>query len=158
MNRQKQTTLYSFQDWNGYQVLSLTQSWPTLSPPIHSIDVSNFKDIGVTIIGTGWVANVKIKWTFSEANMHWLPQNRDGNASPTSNGIPNFSIAPSLTNQWSYIESIDYDSGLPYAWSTWIDITSLDTVKMFEVNSNLLSRISFQVTGNVYIQVSWYSS
>lgn len=156
MHRNKQTTLYSFQDWNAYRVDSLTQSWPTLTPVTHAIGVADFKDVGITVIGTWAIANVKVKGSLSEPNMHWLPQNRDGNASSTVSGIPNFGASPSITNQWSYIQVMDIQDGMPLDGNTGIDITALDNVRMFEANTNILSFISFEVVGNVYIQISCY--
>lgn len=51
---------------------------------------------------------------------------------------------------------MDIQDGMPLDGNTGIDITALDNVRMFEANTNILSFISFEVVGNVYIQISCY--
>ena len=67
---------------------------------------------------------------------------------PTQDTAPDFSDTASATNRRGYIQMIDLDNGDPVDGSTGIVFAGTDSVKLYEVNTNLLDFISFQVTGH----------
>lgn len=69
---------------------------------------------------------------------------------PTQTLAPDFSASASTTNKWGYIQMIDLDNGDPVDGSTGIVFSGTDSVRLYEINTNLIDFIDFEV--------SWYSA
>ena len=69
---------------------------------------------------------------------------------------PDFTSAASATNTWSYIQSVDLNTGVPINGSTGIVYTGSDSVSLVEVNTNALDFLTVVVTaesaGNITVK------
>lgn len=63
-----------------------------------------------------------------------------------SEDCPDFSAARSLTNQWEYIELVDYESSSNIDGSTGIAVTSNSSCRLLELNVNGLKWINIEVS------------
>lgn len=89
---------------------------------------SDFRNAIVTISTTG------------SANMTIKCQGSIGQNSPT------FTSAASPTNQWDYVQMVDLQDGNPVNGDTGVVLTGTDDTRTFEVNTNALDYITFNVT------------
>lgn len=63
-----------------------------------------------------------------------------------ADSTPDFSAAQSESNQWSYVQIIDLESGDPIDGNTGISLNASQH-EMFEINDNGLNFINFIVSG-----------
>ena len=67
---------------------------------------------------------------------------------------PTFSSAASITNQWDYIEVIDYESGSAIDGDTGVSVATADDYRMFEANINGLQYLSARLTARTEGEVT----
>lgn len=93
-----------------------------------TINVSDFRNVVVKI----WTASsasltVKCQWAIWQT-------------------APNFGTAQSVSNHWDYIQMVDLQDGSFVNWDTGFVVTGTDDFRLFEINTNLLNFITFNVT------------
>lgn len=95
------------------------------------IDVRDYRNIVVSI-GTASSANMTIKCKGSIGEV---------------NGAPSFvEASKSPTNQWEYIQMVDLNDGTAYSGNTGCVFSGTDGVRMFAVNVDNLSYLTFDIT------------
>jgi len=71
---------------------------------------------------------------------------------------PTFTSAASATNPWGALQMIDLDDGSPVNGSTGVVVSGTDIVKLYEVNTNTIDWLAFDVVsrsaGSVTITIT----
>lgn len=95
------------------------------------VDVRDYKNIAVSI-GTSGNANMTIKCKGSLGEV---------------NSAPTFvEASKAIGNQWEYIQMVDLNDGTSYAGNTGCVFTGTDGVRMFAVNVDNISYLTFDIT------------
>lgn len=83
-----------------------------------------------------------------------------GTLEDTANTI-DFNSARSITNPWEYINIVDLNDRSTIVGDTGLAFAGLDDYRLFEINTNALSRITIDVSlwtaGNLYAALKGYS-
>lgn len=90
--------------------------------------VSDFRNAVVSISTTGG-ANMTIKCQTA-----------------LGSSLPNFAAAQTPTNAWDYAQMVDLEDGNPIEGDTGIIFTGVDDTRQFEVNTNSIDWLNFNVT------------
>ncbi len=72
----------------------------------------------------------------------------DVNTTSATETYPNFAVADSVTNPWSYLQIVDLNTGVFSTGSTGVAITTAGTYK-YEVNVNAVRWVGLEISGYV---------
>lgn len=89
--------------------------------------------------------NVVVTVTATNATVFFQGSIQDAEGGSLS--IPNFAASSSVTNQWSFVNVVDYQDDSKLPGNTGIAFTTAAT-RTFEFNTNGLSWVNMQITGN----------
>lgn len=89
--------------------------------------------------------NVVVAVTGTNATVLFQGAIQDSSDAPLT--APDFTAASSATNQWAYMDVVDYQDDSKNPGNTGIAITTAVT-RIFEFNTNGLSWVNIQVSGN----------
>lgn len=114
------------------------------------LDVSDFRDV-VLSFATASSGSMTIKVLGALAVI--------GSDNAAGQGVyvaPNFSAVASQSNAWTYLQSVNLDTGVAINGSTGIVYAGTDSVKLVEVNTNAVDFLTVAVTnysaGNVTVK------
>lgn len=91
------------------------------------INVSDFRHAIVSVAFTGFTGTIKFQ----------------ASAKTTK---PTFSSAQSATNEWEYVQIIDLEDGASIDGDTGVAVTTSTDVRLFEINTNLISWLCVTAT------------
>lgn len=130
-------------DPRDYNALTTVMSAKATTGVGTSIDVADHRHLMIEIA------------TASSANLTVKCQGAIGDTAP------DFATAQSASNVWDYIAMVDLQNGQPVEGDTGFSVAGTDDVRLFEINTNGLNWLNFNVTartaGSVTIKVKQFN-
>ena len=112
------------------------------SKPLHScLDAVAANGVG-TEINVSQYRNIVVALSFPAAST--AKAQAQGSILKTA---PDFSAAQTAANHWDYLQMKDLEDGSSIAGDDGVSVTADADVRLFEINTNLMEWVNFEVSG-----------